>query len=159
MRNIIVVNRPLFILLSIVLLLLVGFAGMQLQALLFPSIAEEVRADSTCDLHKTACSATFSDGAKVTFSITPRPISPLAELTYDVNVQGMAADAAIVDIQGETMNMGLYHTPLKPKVSGQFTAKGGVPVCTTQRMVWRADVRLSSNGDHRQATFNFVVER
>lgn len=103
--------------------------------------------EASCDLAKGPCEATFPDGVVVVMAASPQPAGPSDTLEITLTVKGDAEPVA-VELQGVDMAMGLFRMPVVR--SGQtWTASGPLPVCTTDRMQWRADVVL----DDRVAGF------
>lgn len=111
-------------------------------------------AEPACDLAEGPCTATFADGTEVTLDITPRGLPTETPLTLRATVEGDATPTA-VELQGVDMNMGLLRTALTPDPEGGFSGRLVVPVCTTERMTWHADVVLQD----RTAGFGFEVHK
>jgi protein SCO1/2 len=111
-------------------------------------------ADPACDLGKGPCTATFPDGRRVTLEITPRGLPTEEPLTARVQVDPPGPAPVWVELQGDVMNMGLLRAPLVEGVAG-WTGTVVVPLCTTERMTWRADVVLAD----RTAGFGFEVTK
>jgi len=129
---------------------------------LFPDAVSRLRqlgsyasADPSCDLAERACTASFVDGTRVTLDITPRGLPTEEPLTLAVRVEPAGPVPQAVELQGVDMNMGLLRTELEPTGTGQASGTLVVPVCTTERMRWHADVVL----DDRTAGFGFDVDK
>lgn len=129
---------------------------------LFPDAVSRLRqlgtyaeADPECLLDETACTATFADGSTVTLDVTPRGMPTETPLTFEVTVTGDAPVPRSLELQGIDMNMGLLSVPLQPAGDGVSRGTGVVPVCTTDRMKWHADVVM----DGRTAGFGFAVTK
>jgi hypothetical protein len=103
--------------------------------------------DASCSLAEGPCEAVFPDGVVVSMTATPQPVGPADPVRFEVRVEGAAVPRS-VELQGVDMAMGLVQLPLE-KGAGKWTGQGGLPVCTTDRMQWRADVIL----DDRVAGF------
>lgn len=143
----------------IALLLAAVFGGGRLYEWLFPEISETALLAPGCDLHAGPCSATLEDGGELTLSITPRPIPSLAPLQLQVSSTGLEVSAATVDVYGLSMNMGLFRTALQIGEDGLWQGKSGLPVCTTSRMTWRAEVRLTTDRGVIAAPYEFTIIR
>lgn len=109
------------------------------------------RADPSCVLGETACTATFDDGVRVKLQVDPPGMPTETPLTFQVQVEPPGSTPQAVELQGIDMNMGLLRVPLDERGVGT----GVVPVCTTEQMRWRADVVL----DDRTAGFGFRTVR
>jgi len=148
---------------GLLLLLGLGYGGGELyrraSAWLFPEVAEWAEVDLGCDLHRGPCVARLEGGGEIALSITPRPIPALAPLTAQLRTKGLAVDSATLQISGVTMNMGLFRSPLKAVGDGVWRGKSGLPVCTTSRMDWRAELRLDTADGVMGARFLFAIER
>jgi protein SCO1 len=143
-------------------LLLVGSAAAVLWA--FPDAVSRVRqlaapharAPEACLLDERACTATFADGTAVTLDVTPRGMPAETPLTFTVSVEPPGPVPRAVEVQGLEMNMGLIRAPLAAAgPEGVYTGTAVVPVCTTERMRWHADVVL----DGRSAGFGFDADK
>ncbi|MCA9549528.1 MAG: hypothetical protein KC933_05790 [Myxococcales bacterium] len=105
-----------------------------------------------CDPSKSACVARFADGTTVALAVSPEGAPGAVPLTFTVT----ATKAEAVELQGLDMNMGLLHFPLhEGSRPGEWTATGVLPVCTADRMRWRADVLL----EDRAAGFELVSKQ
>jgi hypothetical protein len=124
---------------------------------LYPPVAVEVTADAGCDLHQGPCSARFPDGGRVTLTIAPRPIHPITPLTLEVRVDDLETDATTVDFTSPDMNMGFNRASLKTAGPGVYRGPMVLPVCTSDRMTWDANVRLHTRHGNYSAIFSFVT--
>jgi len=100
-----------------------------------------------CDLAMGPCAASFSDGTVVRMEATPQPSRPGEPVKVSVRVEGSGRPVAL-ELQGVEMAMGFLRLPLV-EAGERFTASVDLPVCTTERMLWKADVVL----DDRVAGF------
>lgn len=92
-----------------------------------------------CELEEGPCRATFPDGSWVELSVRPPPFRASMPLQWAVRTSDGLPPPVAIELQGVSMNMGLVTLPLEPGPEGA-TVRGALPVCTTQRMQWRADV-------------------
>jgi hypothetical protein len=141
------------------LLFAVGLYGGRVYDWLFPRATQTAAGEAGCDLHSGPCTARLPDGGEITLSITPRPIPALAPLMAEVQVKGLAATSVTLDINGVTMNMGLFRTALKATEDGGWRGKTGLPVCTTSKMDWLADVQVKTADGLVSAPFSFSIQR
>jgi hypothetical protein len=124
-----------------------------------PRVLAEAAADVGCDLHGGPCRARFPDGASVTLAIAPRPIRPATPLDVEVRVTALDADGAEVDFTSPDMNLGFNRATLAAAAGGSFGGRARLPVCTFDRMRWRANVLLHTPRGHVSAVFTFDTTR
>ncbi|HJL39757.1 MAG TPA: hypothetical protein RMG48_00505 [Myxococcales bacterium LLY-WYZ-16_1] len=111
--------------------------------------SNHVRMDPSCRLARGPCAVRFSDGAEVQLSIAPPGAPAATPLRFRVEADGVGPPRA-VEVQGVDMNMGFFRFALQRDGAG-WSARGVVPVCTRERMAWRADVVF----EDRVAGFRF----
>ncbi len=104
-------------------------------------------ADAACELSAGPCEARFPDGTVVRLAATPQPSSAGVPVALTVGVEGDSRPVA-VELQGVEMAMGFLRLPFT-EANGDWTVSVDLPVCTTERMQWKADVVL----DDRVAGF------
>lgn len=92
-----------------------------------------------CD-PSVGCTARFDDGVSVQLWARPQPAPPGVPVELRVTVDGPGVPLA-VELQGADMAMGFLRLPLDADGDG-WAATAQLPVCTTERMRWRADVVL-----------------
>lgn len=97
--------------------------------------------DPTCRLSAGPCAVELPSGHRVELSVQPPDAPAATPLRLSVEVDGDAAPAS-VELSGLDMNMGFFRHPLHPAstVARTWTATVVLPVCTRDRMAWRADV-------------------
>lgn len=122
-------------------------------------ITDSAPIDPSCDLNKTTCQSQFSDGSRVSLSITPSPIIGLTPLQIQVETHGIEADSVEVDFSGVGMNMGYHRPVLKQVMPGRYTGTWVLAVCTLERMSWEATVLIDTKDGTRAAPFRFDVIR
>ena len=115
--------------------------------------------DKTCDLHKTACAASFSNGGSLVFSITPRPLKPLSPLVLNVELSNLQAEQVKVDFQGIGIDMGFYRPELNRDSDKRFSGEASLSVCTLDKMLWQATVIIKSAEGTLIAPFRFEVSQ
>ena len=148
---------------TVVAVLALAVVGLGAGALwLFPDAVSRLRqlgayaaADSDCDLAAAPCTASFPDGTAVTLAISPTGIPTDTTLMIDVRVDPPGPVPTTLELQGVDMNMGLLQSTLTDHGDGHATGTLVVPLCTTERMKWHADVVLSD----RTAGYGFHVEK
>lgn len=103
--------------------------------------------ERSCDLGAGPCSVAFADGVEVVFRASPQPVRQGEPLSIEVTVDGPSIPQSL-EIQGADMPMGFLKLPFETD-EGRFTLAADLPACTTDRMLWKADVVL----DDRVAGF------
>ena len=106
-----------------------------------------VEVDRACDPGRAPCVATFPDGTAVRFAATPQPAGQGQPVAVRVEVEGDATPVAL-EVQGVEMAMGFVRLPFERSGSA-WALTLDLPVCTTDRMLWKADVVM----DDRVAGF------
>lgn len=129
--------------------LLVVFLGI---SFFFPDVISRLRQsrsnyvpmEPSCRLSDGPCTVRFVDGTWVRLSVEP-PSAPAAQpLRFRVEAP-KNAQVLRLELQGKDMNMGFFQLPLTSEGSADprvHRATGVLPVCTLDRMAWRADVIL-----------------
>lgn len=136
-------------------LILVGVIGYKLSPLLLPRADVVVAPEAGCDLQRQACAAMLPGGARLSFSIAPRPIPVVAPLELTVELDGLAASGVAVDFAGVSMNMGFNRPSLSSAGPGRFVGAATLPVCVTGRMTWQATVLVESGTQRYAVPFRF----
>lgn len=108
-----------------------------------------------CDPNRAPCTARLPDGARLEFSILPRPIPVVAPLRVEVKLEGIAPGSVEVDFSGADMDMGPNRATLRPAPGGSYVGTATLPVCVTGTMNWRANVMIG-NG-HENGARRIVV--
>ena len=140
---------------AILLLAIVAVVGYKLAPQLKP--AADVRLPvSPCDPGRQACTARLPDGGELTFSISPRPITPLRPLSLEVTLKGSRAQKIEIDFDGSEMRMG-YNRPQLEGESQRFHGQTILPVCITGNMNWVATVLLSDEKQRIAIPFHFSL--
>ena len=137
------------------LLAIIAVVGFKLAPQLKPAV--DVRLPvSPCDPGRQACTARLPDGGELTFSISPRPITPLRPLSLEVTLKGSRAQKVEVDFDGSEMRMG-YNRPQLDGESQRFLGQTTLPVCITGNMTWVATVLLSDEKQRIAIPFHFSL--
>jgi len=141
----------------IITLLLAGLAALML-------LPEYLQQNSTaieltpqpCDLHTGFCEAVLSE-KRVRLSITPGPLHSMKPLQVLVQIEGIDAQAVLLDIQGRDMYMGINQTQLHStdRTSGDWSGNTELAVCTTGEMTWRAYLIIDDSTTTYSTWFDF----
>ena len=137
-----------------------GFLFLAISCGLFvsgPFSAQPVLASGSkinCDAHSGACTQTIGD-VTVTLEMTPRPVTALTDLKFQVTVSGIdSARATHIDLGMPAMKMGPNRVELKPVGSGEYEGRGVIVKCASGRRTWYAIVAVPDFGE---AVFVFDV--
>lgn len=129
----------------------------------WPLSDQEIIAEATigenCDLQTAACSAEFAGGIRLRFSISPRPIPLIEPIELRVEVEGLDAEAVMVDIQGLNYNMGFNRPKLNAVGERSFVGSSILPVCSLYKMDWEARVLVATAKGIYAAPFRFFTVR
>ena len=111
---------------------------------------------SECDLQQGACTTPLPGGGSLTLRFEPRPVRPMTEIRFRLDVDGVEARRAALSFTGVSMNMGLNRFDLKQE-NGAFTGKGILPVCVRNRMDWEVQARIMTPKGLFAAPFRFTT--
>ncbi|MCK9382269.1 MAG: hypothetical protein M0P95_14550 [Sulfuritalea sp.] len=136
-------------------LLATAIIGYRFSPLLLPKADVTGVVEPGCDLQRRACAATLTDGGRLEFSITPRPIAFLQPLRVDVTVTGVKPAKVEVDFAGESMNMGYNRGELPAASPGHYVGETALPVCVTGAMTWVATVIVETDRQRIAVPFRF----
>lgn len=136
---------------------LIAFGAVKAYRFLYPTYREPGTIEGACDLHAGACRAVLPDGARLSFSITPRPIPLITPLDVEVRISGLTPDAIEVDFSSLEMNMGFNRPALAKEGAGVFRGKAVLPACVSERMTWRARVLMHTSDGTLAVPFTFVT--
>lgn len=141
----------------IIVLLLAGLAALML-------LPEYLQQNSTaieltpqpCDLHSGICEAVLSE-KRVSLSITPGPLHSMKPLQVLVQIEGIDAQAVLLDIQGRDMYMGINQTQLHSAdhTAGDWRGNTELAVCATGEMFWRAYLVIDDSTTTYTTWFDF----
>ncbi len=143
----------------IITLIALAFLARQFSPLLLPKADLVGIAEPGCDLQKRACAATWPQGGRIEFSITPRPIPLLQALRVEVTVSGVKPAKVEVDFAGETMNMGYNRSELAAVGPGRYAGETSLPVCVSGSMAWVATVIVEADRQRVAVPFRFDAGR
>jgi hypothetical protein len=150
-------NKPGILWMSLaVTVLLTGIVGIGVP----PASAAE--SGTTCDIQGGSCLKETGDGMTVEFDIQPKPVVPLSELTFIVNLTraGMpVTDASVVlDLSMPGMFMGKNRPILKHAKNGRYEGKGIITRCPSGKKMWQAEVTVKQAGKTTVVDFVFEVK-
>lgn len=96
-----------------------------------------------CDLRQSACTARFADGVEITLAVDPPHAPAVTPLSFQVDVHGPLVPTHI-KLLSLDMWMGEVSIPLSPAsdAQGRWYGETTLPVCTADRMQWRAHVAV-----------------
>lgn len=117
-----------------------------------------------CDLNRGPCLLPLitpvASEAPWSFSVTPRPISVSAPLTFTLTPPSQVLPSnrpgsVWVELTGDSMDMGLIQIALSPMPDGRWEGTGSIPVCVTGRMRWRIRLHMQLEQTRVQADWTF----
>lgn len=145
----------------VVVLLCVGIAAVWLLRPVIESGARNVlplQVEAGCESAKRSCRLL---GEGVEFELSLGPLLRTME-TFSItvrHVRGDVASNAQVDVQFQMrdMDMGLNHYRLIADVDEVWRGQAMLPVCSSGRSDWLAQVTITTDGETWQAVVPFVV--
>jgi hypothetical protein len=135
----------------------ITFGVLKAYRILHPSYRELGTIEGACDLHAAPCSAALPDGARLSFSLSPRPIPLVTPLDIEVRIGGLIPDSVEVDFSSPEMNMGFNRPSLAANGTNSFRGMTVLPVCVRERMTWRALVLVRAKDGLLGVPFEFVT--
>lgn len=84
-----------------------------------------------------------------------QPVHSGSRLQAQVSLNNSATETVRLSFQGKEMYMGENHFELSPVDANRFAAEVMLPVCTTGRMTWQAQVSLDNSNS---VIFEFDTE-
>jgi hypothetical protein len=119
----------------------------------------ELLAPLWCEPQAGPCSYNYPPGGKIRFSLEPQErIQPMEPLTATVEYSDGQMSASSLLLTGLNMGMGQNRFAFHQE-GDAYTARILIPVCTLERMEWRALVRMTIQGRRLAVPFHFAVDR
>ena len=109
-----------------------------------------------CDLHHGACTQNLA-GSTVTLTVTPRPVTAMQDLLFQVSITGKlptSAQLPYIDLGMPGMNMGPNRVQLKSVGNNSYDGRGVIVKCPSGRRTWQARLTIPDVG---QTDFIFDV--
>ena len=107
-----------------------------------------------CDIHKGACRQTVEEHT-VALDISPKPVTAMTELTFQVTVSGTPlSNPPHIDLGMPGMQMGPNRVEMTKTGDRAYEGKGVIVRCPSGKRVWQATVTLPETG---KAEFVFDV--
>lgn len=152
-------NRNIWTFVAVLTLLVFLGIGYKLKELVRPAYIAQASLDQSCDLRKTTCKLTLTDGSSVSLLISPNHIPLLERLQVNIEVEGISASKVEIDFTGIGINMGYNRPELKAITQTKFIGDAFLPVCTLAEMDWNAKVLLHTEKGLIMAPFKFHTTR
>ena len=145
------------LLISSVLLLtsLAGFAWYKKQQNIPMEITSQSELNTNCDLNYTQCHSVIKNKGDITFSITPRPIPLVSNLSLTIKTNIKNILQVMIDFKGIDMDMGPNKVVLQQNKNGEFYGSGMLPVCIRRSMNWQALVYVKTSDGLYMAPYIF----
>ncbi len=127
-----------------------------------PVSAGETPIRHACEINKGTCVGTTVDGAyEVSFSIEPKPVTAMRELTFRVVLkeQGVRSrtSSVTIDLSMPGMYMGKNRVALTPH-DGVYEGTGIIIRCPSGKKTWQADVAIQASDKKSNTGFIFEVQ-
>lgn len=118
------------------------------------------KVDRQCNLQQGPCQAVFPNGAKVTLSISPRPIRERKQIHLKVQLHGIDAKSVYVNFLGQNMYMGYNRPKLKHVAPNQFAGTWTLASCGlfVEHMEWKTMVLIQTAKQRMAAPFPLVTQ-
>jgi hypothetical protein len=139
-----------------------GLAVYRAWPVLFPAVAERAPLNDACDLERTGCRVSFSEGGAVRLDVMPRGIPVVQPLQIEVELSDLPSPLRVeLDFAGVDMDMGYNRVSLTPvdEQPGLYRGAGMLPVCVRDRMTWEARVLIFLEDGTLSAPFRFETTR
>jgi hypothetical protein len=140
---------------AITLLLILFFSAYYFKDILLPKANVTLALGTDCNLQYETCSLQIDTSKTVSFSITPKSIPVLKDLSLTVLIQGINANAVSISFVGVNMDMGLNHVQLTRVDKAHWQGIGQIPICSHGKMLWEAQVILHTPQGVIKAPFQF----
>jgi len=138
---------------------LAGFAWFKNQKNTSLEITSQSEVDKTCNLNINECRSAIENKGEIIFSITPRPIPLVSNLSLTVKSNLKSILQVMVDFKGMDMDMGPNRVVLKANNNGDFHGKGMLPVCIRRSMNWQAFVYIKTSDGLYMAPYIFETHK
>ncbi|MDD5393541.1 MAG: hypothetical protein PHE17_11035 [Thiothrix sp.] len=124
-------------------------------------VASVLTLQQPCDLHAAPCLARDAAGHAIRFSLSPATLPVMQELTANAELQGLGGvTSARLTVEGANMYMGYQYAELKAaEPANELRGKFILPVCSTEKMQWKATVSINSPTNSFSAVFPFETIR
>ena len=112
---------------------------------------------SDCRLDQESCQVD-SGTVRLILSLSPRPIPVMKTIWVDAELTGLTAVQSMdIRVTGVNMYMGEQSARLQPvnEQSSRWAGSFMLPLCTSEVMLWQADVQITTTDNHYQATLPF----
>jgi hypothetical protein len=118
-----------------------------------------------CLIQKSGMCRISQDGIQLELTLSPNPIIPTEDLTYNLKVKGFNAKKVTMRILGHDMDM--PEIPRDEQVfdletflkKDEYKATRTFPTCTEKLMIWRLYLVLQGEKDIVRTTFDLEVKR
>lgn len=142
-------TRHLWYIVGALLLTVIGLFGKQYLSQQSETGFIEIKSTADCNLQTDDCSIRFSDGTVVTLNITPKPVSALVPLDFDIKTSKDTFSKLSIQVTGISMDMGNTQFPIQKASVQRFTGEGILPICTQSTMLWRIRAVFTTPKGHR----------
>lgn len=121
---------------------------------------KEVYLTHDCDLNKTGSCNLENDGVKAIISVSPYPISPLKDITYELKLEGINPEKITTRILGHSMEMPEEQIfTLEKAGDNSYSATRAFPICTEKEMKWGLYLVIKGKDKWARTLFNLIVRK
>ena len=120
----------------------------------------ELTLQEPCLLHEMPCIASDTAGHSVSFRISPNNILLMKELQVSAETSGIAnIRSALLTVEGVNMFMGYQYADMWPDSTGKLNGKLTLPVCSMEKMQWKATLELVTDSVVISSSYPFDTVR
>lgn len=120
----------------------------------------ELTLQEPCLLREMPCTASDTAGHFVSFSLSPKNIPLMKELQVSAETSGIAnIRSALLTVEGVNMFMGYQYADMRPDNTGKLNGKLTLPVCSMEKMQWKATLELVTDSVVISSSYPFETIR
>lgn len=124
-----------------------------------PEVAETLTIAADCDAAQTACAAR-GEGLAVELALGP-DVQPMQAFPIRLRtIEGRLPASTVVELEFrmQAMDMGMNRYRLLRDDQGAWTGEATLPVCSSGRSDWLAEVEIRQGGQRWIASFPFTAQ-
>ncbi len=114
----------------------------------------ELRMESDCLVHERACEA-LGDGVRLGLRLGEGELKGLAPFPVALKLEGIEATAVSLEFSMPGMDMGQNRYHLLADDAGLWRGEAMLPICSTGRLEWLAEVVVDTADERLRADFPF----
>ena len=115
--------------------------------------------DPGCSLEQAACQATAVGGLSATLALEPRPIVATVPTSISLELEGLEATEARLDLSEEGTTTSLNPITLHRSSNGRFEGSVTIPVCCALDLSpWNAELLVTTAEGRVSFPFRFLLK-